>query len=301
MAMSCQFPFTVAEICPGGDVYTCCPVFTSSYSLGNIYQDSFEAIWNGERAKHLRRLLLNKDFTLCDLSKCIYYQEPKDLSQYTEIAPYPTKVIFDHDTECNCKCITCRDTLCSNSREELAELDSKIETHLLPMLQKAHIAYLAGNGDPFASRHYRKLIQRAAETYPSLRFDLHTNGLLCSRKQIQELGILDRLNYIGMSIHACTPETYAKVIPERFGDQWHTLKMLEGLPQKIDELAAMGNDNINTFITEFLLLVAQQNAVAQNGNVETGLLGFLKKVAHKLPEPVEAALKRIWRKLKHRS
>ena len=90
-----------------------------------------------------------------------------------------------------------------------------------------------------------------------------------------------------LAVEECLFRTAGENIPERFGDQWHTLKRLEGLAQKIDKLVAMN-----------LTSADHQDVSAQKGNVEARLLDFLKKVAHKFPEPVEAELKRIWRKLK---
>ena len=45
---------------------------------------------------------------------------------------------------------------------------------------------------------------------------MHTNGVLCSEEMVDRLGIRDRINFILVSIHAATRETYDKIV--KFGN-----------------------------------------------------------------------------------
>jgi len=51
----CAAPWTQVNLIPNGDVWVCYDV-----KLGNIHEDDAEAIWNGERAKALRRRILER-------------------------------------------------------------------------------------------------------------------------------------------------------------------------------------------------------------------------------------------------
>jgi len=64
---ACYSPWLTLEIRPNGDA-TFCPDFPD-YIIGNILEEPFEKIWNGEKAHKFRRLLIEKGlFPLC--SRC---------------------------------------------------------------------------------------------------------------------------------------------------------------------------------------------------------------------------------------
>ena len=106
-----------------------------------------------------------------------------------------------------------------------------------------------GSGDCLASRHGRILLKRIAEEYPKIKFDLHTNGLLCNEKLLKELNILDRLSVVEISLHASIKETYDKIV---LGSDWNkVIKNIEWLSElkkqgKLDDLLLFFVvDNIN--------------------------------------------------------
>jgi radical SAM protein with 4Fe4S-binding SPASM domain len=64
---TCFSPWLSIEVRPNGDL-TFCPDFPD-YVIGNINEEAFADIWNGERARKFRRLLIEKGpFPLC--SRC---------------------------------------------------------------------------------------------------------------------------------------------------------------------------------------------------------------------------------------
>ena len=71
----CSEPFWKIMINPYGDVTTCCHMSSSAYhypySIGNIYDLDFEKIWNGEKAKILRKESLEIKFNVFSVcEKC---------------------------------------------------------------------------------------------------------------------------------------------------------------------------------------------------------------------------------------
>ena len=235
--MPCTFPFTFIEVYPNGDVYPCCADFCYYYCLGNIFRQSIEEIWYGDKATALRKRLLSDDQTICNTSWCISREMmdfllPEDDIVWDEKPPLPIAVKLSHDRECNCRCITCRDSLVRSSRQELDALNRKIETHFLPLLRNARVVCLSGGGDPLFSRHSRQLIRRIAERYPSIRFALHTNGQLCTMPLLKKLGILDRLSHVQISIHAATCNTYEHIV--RGASFQRLMKNLAALKERLD-------------------------------------------------------------------
>ena len=56
----CTAPWHQLNLLPNGDIYTC-----PDYILGNIKEESLENIWNGPRAKKLRRYVSHNLFPAC--------------------------------------------------------------------------------------------------------------------------------------------------------------------------------------------------------------------------------------------
>jgi MoaA/NifB/PqqE/SkfB family radical SAM enzyme len=195
----------------------------------------------------IRRKILKKNFSAenvaiynANASQTIKELEHVDTSaEMNEIMPLPKLVKFSHDKECNVRCVTCRKNVVLNTKEELELLDEKIDKYYMPLLQNADVVCMNGSGDTLASRHGRKLIRRIAEIYPNIKFNLHTNGLLCTEQLLTELGIIDRLSVVEVSLHATTKETYDKFV---LGSNWDkVIKNIEYLSRlrqqgKLDEL-----------------------------------------------------------------
>lgn len=214
----CPIPFEELEIHITGEVYTCCPNWNKFYSIGNIYKQSLEEIWNSDRAIELRKRLLNKDYSLCDKNccpqVCLNNYKTKFKTEYKEkMEEFPKSIKFVYDKECNIACKICRKEVKRNSDEKLEILNSKIDNFFLPMLQHSEKLIINAAGDPFASRHSRLLIKKAAQKYPNLKFDFHTNGILCDENNLKNLNITpDKIDKIRIPIHAATAKTYAKIV-----------------------------------------------------------------------------------------
>lgn len=224
----CDRPFSAIEIYQNGDVYTCCPCYIDKLGpIGNINDNSLEEIWYSKKAKNLREKMLNMDFSYCDLKHCglsnrtILAGEIK----YLDSPDLPIVVKFAQDNECNIKCITCRDDIYRKNEEELSKLNKLFEEKMLPFLSNIKLADLSGDGDPFASKHYHYVIKRLNETNPDVKYQLLTNGLLCTPYMIEKLGLNNRIEAISISMHAATKKTYKRIT--RIADFEVIIKNLE--------------------------------------------------------------------------
>lgn len=237
----CKIPFCEIEIHCNGDVYICCPS-KMLQPIGNLYKEPFDKVWYSAKAKEIRNeILLNNNYKYCNLRICnpldnietdklklMYNQEIK----LVENPDYPLYVKFCHDTHCNLRCVTCRDNYITNSKEQNEKLDSKIEEVFLPVLKNCKIVSLNGAGEIFASKHCRNLVKAIVGAYPEIKFDLHTNGVLCDKKNCDELGITDKLVSIDISMHAASKETYEKImIGSNYERVLDNIKWLSGLKQ----------------------------------------------------------------------
>ena len=203
----CTFPFDSAQISMQGDVFVCCPPWCRSYSFGNIYEQSFDEIWNGEKAKEFRRQFINGDYKYCDLNLCV-----KDCSREiipTETAKKPRTFIFCYDATCNVKCIFCRNC---HQKQDLSYFNEHMDEIINNMLENAENVVLSGVGEALFSPHSRKLIKRISEFFPNVKFSLISNGILCDEENLKELGIIDKLLSITVSLHAVKKSTYDKLV-----------------------------------------------------------------------------------------
>ena len=226
---TCKVPFGFIEIFENGDVYTCCKSLIKNGCIGNIFNQSFEEIFNSDKAKTIRRNCLNNDYSMCFNDLCspnkdafAFLLNSKYVGEieYSEEIKYPKIIKFSYDLDCNVNCKSCREKIYRNSKEYIEELDEKARKYFLPILKYTDKVCLIGSGDPFASKHTRNFIKMIADEYPNMKFDLHTNGLLLNERMLTELNIIDKLSYIQISIHASTKETYDKIV---LGGGWDNL------------------------------------------------------------------------------
>ena len=214
----CSFPFENIEIDLNGDVFTCCSNWINNYALGNIYENSLDEIWNGEKARILREKILNGDYSICSKDYCQYRNGDFPMGHLEEnemtsiMAKMPTIVKLSYDKECNIACRICRDNVIKNSAEELQKLDEHFEKRILPAMKDAKIVTINAHGDPFGSRHCRKVIKKLMETFPDIKFDFHTNGTLCDRNLLRRLHVENKIEVMRISVSAATAETYGKIV-----------------------------------------------------------------------------------------
>ncbi len=208
----CPQPFNRIEIYENGDVYNCCPPFISNYCIGNIYQNSFDEIWNGEKIQELRRKIINSDFSLCaDICQRKMNEETR-LPEYNEIMQkYPEEINVSSDNSCNVKCKICRDD-CLRTEYNKDKLDEEIKNIWLPIFKDARIIRFGCSGEPFASYKESSLIKYTAEKYPDIKFHFHTNGILGNEKKLKDLKVYDKIDTITVSLHSASIWTYNKIV-----------------------------------------------------------------------------------------
>ena len=228
----CPIPFDEFEIHWDGNVYLCCPAFNNYYSCGNVFENSFDDVWNSEKAIDFRNKIMNNDYSLCNSEACYLCKSKKfipdfETSYKAKMEEYPKKIKLCYDSECNLACLICRDKIGRLSAEQLEKWNDKIETFLVPMLKDVKVLTLNAAGEVFASRHSRKLIKRVTEMYPNIKFEFLTNGTLCNEQTFKDLNIKpEQIHTIRISMHAATKKTYSVMVKN--GELYYD-KLLENL------------------------------------------------------------------------
>lgn len=203
---ACSFPFTVAEIDEDGSVYGCCAAYSIGYSFGNIYEQTFDEIWNGEKAQKFRQQFIDEHFHYCDFNLCA-----KEWTEFTptKTAEYPTRVQLNYDSTCTARCIYCR-------REPHAtnphKFDENLEDVILPILKNAKLVNVTALGEVFASPTSKKLINRITEKYPDIKFYVYTNGIECNEEKLIEYKLIDKVEFVVLSLPALTKATYDSIV-----------------------------------------------------------------------------------------
>ncbi len=140
----CPYPFTCAEFTSDGSVFCCCPDWTKVGALGNINEADFEAIWNGEKAQHIRRSIYERAYSRICRDYCRFLPLVREgkvpfpfvtdkaaeivaqvRRKATILNTVPTDVSISTDPTCNLYCLMCRPSRITQ-RSALAEKTNKI-------------------------------------------------------------------------------------------------------------------------------------------------------------------------------
>ena len=215
----CWELFSEIEIAPDGNVFFCCAQRVSKRPLGNIFEQNFEEIWNGDLAVKMREnALLENKYPFCNHEICHKLSGNTDLL-FDVVLPfyspvmkkYPIQVSFPIGEECNAKCIFCRDKIYSTSEEEFNDFKFKLNKYFIPILKNTQCLTVTDTGDAFGSRTSREVIKVVSQKYPDIKFKIMTNGVCASKKIIEELGIPFKIREMAVSINAVTPETHFNI------------------------------------------------------------------------------------------
>lgn len=239
---TCRYPFERIEILPRGEVYTCCSGYIKhNYYIGNIYEDheSFEEIWNSDKAKKLRWSVSEGNFEFCQ-KKCKFFHmqdsEGEDIpivlkgnfpsyKHWTEcvVSTTPKYITLSCDESCNLHCPSCRSHVKALGKAESDMLYDRLIKIVRPMLKDCELLGALGTGELFASntlsRFYKTL---NAWEFPKLKLMIVTNLQLVNEEKWQEFSNLLKIpTKIWVSVDGASKETYEK---NRLGGTWERLQ-----------------------------------------------------------------------------
>lgn len=248
MAKYCKHPFNTIQIQNTGEVYCCCCYWTDFYSFGNIFEKSFDEIWNGERAKEFRKQFIENNYKYCNLDVCDPYLNEFE-PDYT--AEYPKKIEFSYDRHCNVRCIFCRNKADKEEEEYNRQKEKRIEENFdrifTPILQKADFVELNSAGELFASKHSIEIVKKIIKINPNIDFGVISNGILFTKEMTKALDLETRLTSVIISVHAMKEKTYNKLVERgNFKAVINNIKYLADLKK---EKGRLNNLQLNFVVT----------------------------------------------------
>ncbi len=266
--MFCPQPFNRIEIYENGDVYNCCPPFINYYSIGNIFENKFEDIWNSDKAVELREKILNEDFSLCsDLCNRKNNSEINTLNYKKIVKEFPQEISISSDNSCNVKCKICRDEA-YRTQYDKTKIDEEIENIWLPIFKNAKLLRFGCSGEPFASYKEISIIKKAVEKYPNLKFHFHTNGILANEKLLKDLNVYNKIDTITLSLHSASRWIYNKiVVGGKYDKVISNLKLYskmkeKGLINHFRMIFVVYSENYKD-MPKFVKLAERHNAIAE--------------------------------------
>jgi hypothetical protein len=233
-----------------GASYLCDCAAWLPFIAGNVVEaDSPGEVWNSPGAQEIRRSVLDGDFAYCSRTLCPFIvndtlPRAEDVTaprlrriidrRETVLEDGPRLIALGHDSSCNLACPSCRVGLVMANKTQNERLDRARDRVILPLLRGTQVGlHLAAWGDPFASRHYRSILEALRhEDFDGVRLFLLTNGLGLTKNVWASMPHLaEKVVEIGVSVDAATKETYEDV---RRPGRWDILK---------ENLAVMGELN----------------------------------------------------------
>ena len=210
-------PFSYCEINDSGDATVCCNQWCNGFIYGNILEDDFLDILEGEKSKVFLNQFKTQQFKYCNFNVCPAFKKydseeeyNKDLEKYKKKKNRELRLSFDRN--CNVNCVFCRSNFLKKDQEQIKLLVSKIEKHLPYFNENNYEISLNGVGEIFVSKILKNFIKITSTNYPNIRFHIVTNGILCTKENLDELGITDKLTSVEISLHAINEKTYNKLV-----------------------------------------------------------------------------------------
>lgn len=224
----CRFPFDNLEIGWDGEVFCCCPGMHNE-SIGNIKDKTLDEIWYGEELRKFREKILAGDYSSCKRNLCFF--EPQETSDFLNKYKYgPKRIKLSYDYECNYRCITCRDNIKMNTDDLY---DRVFLPKIINFVSNVEELCVSGAGDPLFSKHSRKLLSEVCKSDKNIKIELNTNGYYADEKTFKELGIVNNVKKIALTMNASTRDTYKKILRiDAFDRIIENLKYISTLQKK---------------------------------------------------------------------
>ncbi|MBV8546540.1 MAG: radical SAM protein, partial [Acidobacteria bacterium] len=213
-----------------GASYLCDCAAWLPFIAGNVVEaDSPDDVWNSSGAEEIRRSILDGDYSYCSRTLCPMIAngnlprtgevtEPRlrriiDQHQ-TILDDGPRLIALGHDSSCNLACPSCRVGIVMADKAQNERLDRARDTVILPLLRGREVGlHLTAWGDPFASKHYRSILEALRdEDFNGVQLSILTNGLALTKSVWETMPHLrEKIVELRVSVDAATKETYEDV------------------------------------------------------------------------------------------
>ena len=237
-----------------GSTYLCDCAAWLPYVAGNLVEaESPDAVWNSAQAQEIRRSVLDGDYSYCSRTMCTAIvngslPRSEDVTaprlrriieqRETVLEDGPRLIALGHDSSCNLACPSCRVGLVMADKAQNERLDRARDRVILPLLRDRQVGlHLTSWGDPFASRHYRSILQALREAeFDGVKLYLLTNGLgLTPQMWTTMPHLVEKIVELRVSVDAATKETYEDV---RRPGKWDVIRENLGVMGEMSKTGA---------------------------------------------------------------
>lgn len=214
--VECLRPFQYAFLNANG-IMDCCCVSRINKSYGNFAVMNFDDVWNSNVAKVFRLSMINKTYCFCNIDKCFILKPNAEqavnerMKKIPKVAKTPVLVQVCIDNSCNLHCPSCRKEVIVADKVKQDNIAFNAERLLKShWLDNAETIFMAGNGEVFFSKAYRKLLY---DDISAKRKNIHilSNGTLFNEKEFLHL----QENYdeitVSLSIDSLEKDVYEKL------------------------------------------------------------------------------------------
>lgn len=237
----CKNPWNCLELNNDGRCFFCNPCFSNFNSIGNIFEQDIDEIWNGPKAQEYRRDIIEKKYTFCNYDVC-NGNKSEELISNDLIAPYPEYINIGYDYTCAQKCIICRDEIKVLPKEETEKWESKLATHILPITSNVKYMFINCRGEFFDSIHTQKMTAAILNNNPNIKVEFISNGIKCTEENLKKHNLLDKLYKVHISLHAAKRKTYKQIFRnDKFDVVMKNIKFISNLKKsgKINDFEIM--------------------------------------------------------------
>ncbi len=247
----CPVPFVRFNVDSGGSVHCCCDIeresppelgLESLQSFGNICDESYLSLWNGDKIMEWRWRVLNNKYEgmcsdACSKKHRILSGSPlfphKDLVTWRHVesivehgvymAELPGFVQAKGSRACNLHCRMCRANATTRITDEESKTNGILFAEVLPeYIHSIRVLEIAPAGEVFFHDQANRFLEflRDYDT-ENLSLRVVTNGILLTPRRVTWLEESDiRFLHLNVSVDAATEETYKKI---RLGGKWDVL------------------------------------------------------------------------------
>ena len=177
----CDRPFTSAYLAPHGEVWPCSWMHCT---MGNLYEQNLDEIWNSAAAQAARSSILDGSFAFCRAISCPFMErdELPDLSEEEireRAVPLktPAHISIANDRTCNIACTSCRTCIQGPEKGEREKIDAALE-RLLPFANQAKTLSMNGQGEFLANPSFLRFLNKLRPVHDNFKVAFETNGIL---------------------------------------------------------------------------------------------------------------------------
>lgn len=234
----CERPFNSTYMAPDGEVWPCSWMHCT---IGNLYEQDLDEIWNSKEAQQARDSILDGSFAFCRKMSCPFL-ERNDLPDLTEeefkersvVCEIPQFINIANDRICNIACTTCRTSVYCPKDGEREKIDDALE-RLVPYVNKAKTVNLNGQGEFLANPSYLKFLEKLRPENQDFQISFETNGILFDQKHWERFAHLAKFNLkVNVTLNSIRKEVFRYLTGgfDQFEQLMDNLKFLSTLRKK---------------------------------------------------------------------